>query len=86
MDCQDIRRTGSAALDLANVACGRSEGYFERGLKLWDFAAGMLLVREAGGLVLDYQGADAGTGNVGDIVAGNGRIPRVLVEEYLGKC
>ncbi len=86
MDCQDIRRTGSAALDLANVACGRIEGYFERGLKLWDFAAGMLLVREAGGLVLDYRGADAGTGNVSDIVAGNGRIPRILVEEYLGRA
>lgn len=85
MDCQDIRRTGSAALDLANAACGRIEGYFERGLKLWDFAAGMLLVREAGGLVLDYRGADAETGNVSDIVAGNGRIPRILVEEYLGR-
>lgn len=83
MDCQDIRRTGSAALDLANVACGRIEGYFERGLKLWDFAAGMLLVREAGGMVLDYQGKDAGTGNVSDIVAGNGKIPRILVERYL---
>ncbi len=83
MDCQDIRRTGSAALDLANVACGRIEGYFERGLKLWDFAAGMLLVREAGGLVLDYRGADAGTGNVSDIVAGNGKIPEILTEQYL---
>lgn len=83
MDCQDIRRTGSAALDLANAACGRIDGYFERGLKLWDFAAGMLLVREAGGLVLDYRGADAGTGNVSDIVAGNGVIPGILVEKYL---
>lgn len=89
MDCQDIRRTGSAALDLANVACGRIEGYFERGLKLWDFAAGILLVREAGGLALDYEGKDAGTGNMSDIVAGNGRIPRILVEKYLnafGRC
>jgi len=82
-DCQDIRRTGSAALDLANVACGRIEGYFERGLKLWDFAAGMLLVREAGGLALDYYGEDAGTGNMSDIVAGNGKIPLILVERYL---
>ena len=82
-DSQDIRRSGSAALDLASVACGRIEGYFERKLKLWDFAAGMLLVREAGGLVLDYQGQDAGTENVSDIVAGNAVIPRVLVEKYL---
>lgn len=85
MDCQDIRRTGSAALDLANVACGRIEGYFERGLKLWDFAAGMLLVREAGGLVLDYRGVDAEAENVSDIVAGNAKIPRMLVERYLGE-
>lgn len=59
LDCQDIRRSGSAALDLAHVACGRLEGYFEIGLKIWDFAAGMLLVREAGGSVLDYSGAQA---------------------------
>ncbi len=83
MDCQDFRRTGSAALDLANVACGRIEGYFERGLKLWDFAAGMLLVREAGGLVLDYAGKEAGTGYMSDILAGNGKIPKILAEKYL---
>lgn len=47
--CEDIRRTGSAALDLAYVAAGRLEGYLERNLKPWDFAAGMLLVTEAGG-------------------------------------
>lgn len=83
MDCQDIRRCGSAAIDLASVACGRIEGYFERSLKLWDFAAGMLLVREAGGLVLDCQGQDAITDNVSDIVAGNAAIPKLLVEKYL---
>ncbi|HLU13162.1 MAG TPA: inositol monophosphatase family protein, partial [Arenimonas sp.] len=44
---EDIRRTGSAALDLAYVACGRADGYFEAGVKSWDIAAGMLLVREA---------------------------------------
>lgn len=82
-DSQDIRRSGSAALDLASVACGRIDGYFERKLKVWDFAAGMLLVREAGGLVLDYQGLDAGTENMSDIVAGNAVIPRVLIEKYL---
>ncbi len=52
-------------------------------MKLWDFAAGMLLVREAGGLALDYYGEDAGTGNMSDIVAGNGKIPLILVERYL---
>lgn len=48
---RDLRRAGSAALDLAYVAAGRLDGYFERGLKPWDFAAGALLVEEAGGVV-----------------------------------
>ena len=48
---RDLRRMGSAALDLAYVAAGRLDGYFERGLRPWDFAAGMLLVAEAGGIV-----------------------------------
>lgn len=53
---EDIRRTGSAALDLAYVACGRTDGYFEAGIHAWDIAAGMLLVREAGGRVCDFRG------------------------------
>lgn len=53
-----IRRFGSAALDLAWVAAGRYDGFFESGLKPWDVAAGTLLVREAGGFVTDYRGAD----------------------------
>ena len=57
---EDIRRTGSAALDLAYVACGRSDGYFEAGVKPWDIAAGALLVREAGGRVCDFRGAATG--------------------------
>ena len=56
-EAEDIRRTGSAALDLAYVACGRADAYFESGLKAWDLAAGVLLVREAGGRVSDYRGA-----------------------------
>lgn len=48
---RDLRRAGAASLDLAYVAAGRLDGYFERGLKPWDFAAGELLVREAGGVV-----------------------------------
>tara|TARA_E500000178_G_C17015379_1_gene752649 strand:+ start:1696 stop:2493 length:798 start_codon:yes stop_codon:yes gene_type:complete len=57
-----IRRFGSAALDLAYVAAGRYEGFFERHLSYWDMAAGILLVREAGGIVTDIQGG-------GDVVA-----------------
>jgi myo-inositol-1(or 4)-monophosphatase len=52
---RDLRRGGSAALDLAYVAAGRLDGYFERGLKPWDFAAGALLVMEAGGLVSRFD-------------------------------
>ncbi|HEU4775031.1 MAG TPA: inositol monophosphatase family protein [Lysobacter sp.] len=55
-DAEDIRRTGSAALDLAYVACGRADAYFEAGLQPWDVAAGVLLVREAGGRVCDFRG------------------------------
>jgi len=53
-----IRRFGSAALDLAWVAAGRYDGYWESGLKPWDVAAGMLLVREAGGYVTDFRGGE----------------------------
>jgi len=57
---RDIRRAGAAALDLAYVACGRVDAYYERGLKRWDEAAGRLLVEEAGGVVLDLNGEPAG--------------------------
>ncbi len=70
--CADFRRTGSAALDLAYVAAGRTDGYFEIGLKPWDFAAGELLVREAGSLVTDFTGGH-GYLQSGNIVAGNSR-------------
>jgi fructose-1,6-bisphosphatase/inositol monophosphatase family enzyme len=46
---RDIRRAGAAAVDLCSVACGRLDGYYESGLNVWDFAAGLLIVREAGG-------------------------------------
>jgi myo-inositol-1(or 4)-monophosphatase len=55
---EDIRRTGSAALDLAYVASGRVDAFWEIGLKPWDVAAGALLVREAGGVVVDFAGGD----------------------------
>lgn len=53
-----LRRMGSAAVDLAYVACGRFEGFFEYGLNAWDVAAGVLLVQEAGGQVCDFQSGD----------------------------
>ena len=83
MDCQDLRRTGSAALDMAHVACGRIEGYIEKKLKLWDFAAGTVIVREAGGKVLDYEGMDRTMELMGDVVVGNAFIAPILAKEYL---
>ena len=68
-----LRRPGSAALDLAWVACGRYDGFFELGLSQWDLAAGALLVLEAGGLVGDFQGNDSYLKS-GHIVAGNPKI------------
>jgi myo-inositol-1(or 4)-monophosphatase len=55
---EDFRRAGSAALDLAYVACGRLDGYVELGLGPWDIAAGALLVQEAGGVVMDIAGGE----------------------------
>ncbi len=80
---EDIRRTGSAALDLAYVAAGRVDGYFESGVKPWDIAAGLLLVREAGGTVTDYHGRSDGllemTGaGTRQILAGNIKLADVL--------
>ena len=51
-----MRRIGAAALDLAYVACGRLDAFWERGLNSWDFAAGMVLIREAGGYISDADG------------------------------
>ncbi|MCI4566906.1 inositol monophosphatase family protein [Lysobacter sp. CFH 32150] len=82
-DAEDIRRTGSAALDLAYVACGRSDGYFEAGVQPWDIAAGVLLVREAGGRVCDFRGAATGpldARGIGSrqLIAGNLKLSEAL--------
>jgi myo-inositol-1(or 4)-monophosphatase len=69
-EAEDIRRTGSAALDLAYVAAGRVDGYFEIGLMPWDMAAGCVLVREAGGRYCNFAGND-GFPESGNIIAGN---------------
>ncbi len=73
LSARDIRRAGSAALDLAYVAAGRLDGFWEAGLNAWDLAAGALIVREAGGLATDYNGDEKFLDN-GQIVAGNPRI------------
>lgn len=76
---EDIRRSGSAALDLAYVAAGRYDGYFEIGLKPWDMAAGLLLVREAGGRYGDFAGRD-GIPASGNIIAGNLHVVQAMTE------
>jgi myo-inositol-1(or 4)-monophosphatase len=73
LSCSGIRRPGAAALDLAWVAAGRLDGFWEIGLSPWDMAAGALLVREAGGLVGDLNGEDKHLDS-GRIVASNGKI------------
>jgi len=74
----DIRRAGSAALDLAYVACGRLDGYFEIGLAPWDMAAGILLVRESGGIIVDYRGGENYFSS-GEIVTANPRLVKHLI-------
>ena len=76
----DVRRSGSAALDLAYVASGKYDGYFESGLKPWDMAAGELIVREAGGLVTDFGGGNDPM-HKGEIVAGNPRVVQQIVKQ-----
>jgi len=75
-----VRRPGAAALDLAYVAAGRTDGFFEIGLKPWDTAAGTLLVREAGGLVGTLDGGEYRQN--GNIIAGNPRVYMALVEAF----
>ncbi|MES2617522.1 MAG: inositol monophosphatase family protein [Bacteroidota bacterium] len=73
-----LRRMGSAAVDMAYVACGRFEGFFEYGLNAWDIAAGALLVEEAGGKVIDFSGGgDYLFGKT--IISGNGAIDNDLL-------
>jgi myo-inositol-1(or 4)-monophosphatase len=74
-----LRRPGSAALDLAWLAAGRTDGFFEFGLSEWDMAAGVLLITEAGGLVSDFAGGSDYLKN-GCIVAGNPKIFKALLQ------
>jgi myo-inositol-1(or 4)-monophosphatase len=79
---QGVRRGGSAALDLAYVACGRLDGYWERGLSPWDIAAGVVLLEEAGGQVTAYNQGPFDLSS-GRILATNGQIHQALSAELL---
>ncbi|CAN5396346.1 inositol monophosphatase family protein [soil metagenome] len=72
-----LRRMGSAAIDLSYVACGRFEAFYEYNLNSWDMAAGVLLVREAGGIVTDFEGGDEFLFR-GDVVAACGIHPELI--------
>ena len=78
-----IRRMGSAALDLSYVAAGRGDGFFEKGLKPWDLAAGMLLVREAGGIVTDQSGGEKMLEG-GDVLAASSALHAPLLKALRG--
>lgn len=73
-----IRRAGAAALDLADIAAGRFDGFWEQCLCAWDIAAGSLLIREAGGVITDFSGRELGIEHTG-VVAGNPRIHEWLL-------
>lgn len=77
--CAGLRRTGSAALDLAYVASGRVDGFWELGLHTWDIAAGSLIIREAGGLISDAQGGDNYLKS-GDVIAGTPKVFKSLLQ------
>ncbi len=75
--CHGLRRIGAAAVDLAYTACGRFDAYFEYNLKPWDIAAGILIVKQAGGQVFDFDGGDNAL-HTCDIIATNGKVSTEL--------
>lgn len=83
-NCHGLRRIGAASVDLVYTACGRFDAYFEYNLKPWDIAAGILIVKQAGGEIFDFEGGDNALKNC-DIVATNGNISKELlykISEY----
>ena len=83
-DTQGIRRLGSAAIDMAYVACGRMDAFYEYGLSPWDVAAGSLLVKQAGGSVTDFSGGNDYLFDK-ELVCSNGLIQEELLE-LIQKC
>ena len=79
LSSRGVRRDGSAAIDLAYVACGRFDGFWEEGLNPWDMAAGKLLIEEAGGWVTDYSGSPFSIYNP-PVVASNGRVHNEMLD------
>ena len=83
-EVSNLRRLGAAAIDLCYVAAGRYDGYWERGIQSWDMAAGLVMVREAGGIVTDCDGgADMMT--KGDVCCGNETVQKALLGLVKGR-
>lgn len=82
-DTAGIRRPGSAALDLAYVAAGRYDGFWEFGLNPWDMAAGVLIIREAGGVVTDLDGSDRFM-KTGNVLASNIKLHPIMQQRLRG--
>ena len=77
--CHGLRRLGSAAVDLAYTACGRFDGYYEYNLNAWDVAAGILIVRQAGGDVVNFKGGNEIL-NTRELLATNDKITAEMLE------
>lgn len=84
MEAQAVRRDGSAAIDLAYLACGRFDGFWEDGLNAWDVAAGLLLIEEAGGRISDFVGAPLNI-YTPKVLASNGLIHDKMIQVLGGK-
>ena len=86
LETQGVRRLGSAATDLAYVACGRYEGFYEYNLSPWDVAAGALLVKRAGGKVQDFRGGEDYLYGREIIAAASGVFEEIsgIIREHLG--
>jgi myo-inositol-1(or 4)-monophosphatase len=78
--CRDVRRSGSAALDISYVACGRMDGFFEMTLQPWDFAAGTMILKEAGGIITKWNGEELNPVSASSVIASNGYIHNELSE------
>ncbi len=73
-----MRRSGSAALDIAYVACGRLDGFFELNLQPWDYDAGIIILKEAGGRITRFSGEEINVLKQGSVLASNGLIHEQL--------
>ena len=80
LQCADIRRSGSAALDICFVACGRTDAFFEGVLSPWDFAAGGIILTEAGGRISDFSGAAIEPGKKSSVLCSNGSLHAQMLD------